>query len=80
MKARQIANSVSAANADVRWFIGNFQKAFMYMENWPITVAQAPVNAQAEFEQDIVLQWKASERGVVAIEDPRFVVEVRGHA
>ena len=33
------------------------------MENWPITVVQAPVNSEAEFIQDIVVRFKASERG-----------------
>lgn len=57
------------------WFIGDFQKAFAYMENWPITVVQAPANSPAEFERDIVAQFKASERGAVAVMEPRQVVK-----
>ena len=38
--------------------------AFAYMENWPITVVQAPANSEAEFNQDIVARFKASERGI----------------
>ena len=37
------------------------------MENWPITVTQAPSNSEAEFNQDIVLRFKASERGAAAV-------------
>ena len=41
------------------------------MENWPITVVQAPTNSEAEFSQDIVVRFKASERGAAAIIEPR---------
>ena len=48
------------------------------MENWPITVTQAPANSEAEFNQDIVLRFKASERGAAAVIDPRYVVKSTG--
>ena len=44
------------------------------MENWPITVTQAAQNSEAEFTQDIVVRFKASERGAAAVLNPRFVV------
>lgn len=72
-KRRLIASGVSASNAAKYWFAGDFKKAFAYMENWPITVTQAPPNATAEFERDIVAQFKASERGVAAALNPRYV-------
>lgn len=75
---RLIAASVSAADAAKYWFIGDFKKAFAYMENWPITVVQAPMNSEAEFEQDIVARFKASERGAAAVMNPRFVVRCTG--
>jgi len=34
-------------------------------------VVQAPTNSEAEFSQDIVVRFKASERGVPAIVEPR---------
>ena len=43
------------------------RKAFAYMENWPITVTQAPVGSEADFNNDIVLRFKASERGAAAV-------------
>lgn len=57
------------------WFIGDPQKAFAYMENWPITVVQAPANSEAEFTQDIVMRFKASERGAPAVLEPRQMVK-----
>ncbi len=70
-------HSVSAANAKGYWWYGDFRKAFAYMENWPITVIRAPQNSTAEFNQDIVAQFKASERGAAAIMEPRAVVRSR---
>jgi hypothetical protein len=45
------------------------------MENWPITVVQAPQNDEADFTQDIVLRFKVSERGAAAVINPRYVVQ-----
>jgi hypothetical protein len=41
-------------------------------------VVQAPANNEAEFTQDIVMRFKASERGVCAVMNPRFVVQSTG--
>ena len=60
------------------WFFGNPQKAFKYMENWGLTTVQAPPNAHAEFEQDIVAQYKASERGVAVTDNPRYTARIFG--
>ena len=60
------------------WFVGDFRRAFAYMENWPITVTQAPLGSEAEFNNDIVLRFKASERGAAAVLNPRYVVKNTG--
>jgi hypothetical protein len=60
------------SQANEWWFVGDFKRSFWYMENWPITTVQAPPNNIREFEQDIVLRWKSSERGTPAIFDPRY--------
>jgi hypothetical protein len=76
---RRIINSgVAAADAKKYWFLGDFKKAFAYMENWGITVVQAPKNSEAEFTSDIVLRFRASERGAAAVLNPRFVVQSIG--
>jgi hypothetical protein len=75
---RMIAAGQSAAMAKKWWFIGDFRKAFAYMENWPITVAQSPSNSEADFNQDIAVRFKASERGAAAVINPRFVVKSTG--
>jgi hypothetical protein len=51
------------------WFAGDFQEAFCYIENWPVTVVQtAP--GQLKAEEDILARWKISERGVPAVLNP----------
>jgi hypothetical protein len=72
---RILAAGTAANDAKKWWFIGDFRRAFAYMENWPITVTQAPVGSEAEFNSDIVLQFKASERGAAAVLNPRYVVK-----
>jgi hypothetical protein len=75
---RIIAAGHAAEQAKKWWFIGDFRKAFAYMENWPITVTQSPLNSEAEFNQDIVVRFKASERGAAAVINPRYVVMSTG--
>jgi len=76
--ARLIAASVSASDAKKYWFVGEFAKAFAYMENWPITVTQAADNSEADFSRDIIARYKASERGVGVVINPRYVAMCTG--
>jgi len=75
---RIIASGVAAADAKKWWFVGELRKAFAYMENWPITVTQSPLGSEADFNQDIVVRFKASERGAAAVINPRFAVKCTG--
>jgi hypothetical protein len=62
---------LDSATAQGYWFYGDIAKAFAYMENWPITVVQAPPQSEADFAQDIPFRFKASERGAAAVLEPR---------
>ncbi len=62
---------LDSATAQGYWFYGDVAKAFAYMENWPITVVQAPAASEADFAQDIPFRFKASERGAAAVLEPR---------
>ncbi len=75
---RIVASGVATDEAKKWWLVGDFSKAFAYMENWPITVTQAPVNSEADFNNDIVLRFKASERGAAAVMNPRYIVKCTG--
>lgn len=71
---RIIASGETATDAKKWWFIGNFKKAFTYVENWPITVVQPPAGSETELNRDIVLRFKASERGAAAMVNPRYII------
>lgn len=57
------------------WFFGNFPEAITYQENWPMTVQQSGADSSVGFTHDIVVRYKASERGTVAIVNPRVVAK-----
>ena len=75
---RIIASGEAADDAKKWWFLGDFKKAFAYMENWPITITQSPLGSEADFNQDIFVRFKASERGAAAVLNPRYVVRSTG--
>jgi hypothetical protein len=75
---RIVAAGQEADAAKKWWFIGDFRKALAYMENWPITVTQSPLSNEADFNQDIVVRFKASERGAAAVINPRYIVKSTG--
>lgn len=75
---RIVASGVAADVAKKWWFLGDFRRAFAYMENWPITVTQSSTGSEADFNQDIVVRFKASERGAAAAINPRYVVKCVG--
>lgn len=75
---RIIASGETADDAKKWWFLGDFKKAFAYMENWPITVTQSPLGSEADFNQDVLVRFKASERGAAAVLNPRYVVRSTG--
>lgn len=75
---RIVASGQAASAAATWWFLGDFRRAFAYMENWPITVTQSGAGSEADFNQDIVMRFKASERGAAAVINPRYVVKNTG--
>ena len=62
-------------SSDTTWFIGDFKRAFEYRQNWPITPVTAPASNHDEFHRDIIQSTKISERGSVAVVEPRYVVK-----
>jgi hypothetical protein len=66
---------VAASQVGTNWYIGDFNKAFGFMEVFPLTVVQAPANSHEDFHRDIVSQYKASYRGAAVVLNPRAVVK-----
>ena len=76
-KYRVVSSRLLAARAatDTDWWLGDPGRYAVYMENWPITVTQAPAGNADDFNKDIVTKFKASERGQYAVVEPRAMVE-----
>ena len=68
---------VSAANAKNYWYLGDFQSAFEYREQWPLTVETVGADTLLGFTRDVVFGVKVSEKGVMAVKDPRYVQQMR---
>lgn len=60
---------------DTTWFLGAPAKYAKYMQNWPITVTQAPAGNSDDFNRDIVTKYKASERGEYVVVEPRVMTD-----
>ena len=60
---------------DTNWFYGNPRAYAKYMENWGITVTQAPAGNSDDFNRDIVTKYKCSERGQYAVVQPRVMTK-----
>jgi hypothetical protein len=58
-----------------RWWYGVPKKAFLYIQVWDIETLQAASNSEQEFTMDIWMRYKCSERGVAAVQEPRFITQ-----
>ena len=53
---------------------GDFRKALLWREVWPVTITQLPPGNLREFDMDIVLSVKASGFGAACVAEPRYLV------
>lgn len=68
---RMVAAGIDEDEAAGTWFYGDLQRAFRYYENWALTVEEDRTR-EATFTHDILVRFKASERGTPVIVDPRY--------
>src|SRR5262245_19453516 len=61
------------SSSATKWWWGAPKKAFLYIQVWDIETLQAASNNELEFSQDIWMRYKVSERGVAAVQEPRFM-------
>ncbi len=64
-------------DADVAWFLGTPSAAFVWKEIWPLTVVEEQPGSVAEFENDVVMRFKASYKGVAGVREPRLMIVSR---
>lgn len=72
LKPLLVAAGIS--NAGAYWYLGDFKKAFKYRTLFPFQVRTAQ-NDVADFERDVVAQFRADERGVPRIVAPWNVAQ-----
>ena len=81
--ARAIATdglALSAANAKGLWYIGDFPKAFCYVENLPLHVERAVPGSFAMADNGLVLAVFVDEMGTPGVLEPRYVVKCKNEA
>lgn len=69
---------LSVTNATKRWYVHQNGKAFKYMQNWPLSVTQAPPQQYDMLDKGIVASYFANERGIPAIASPWHVQRNQG--
>lgn len=64
----------SVTNAQQYWWIGDFQRAFVYTQNMPLTIQRATASDYEMADRGLVFSMFADEMGNCGVRDPRFVV------
>lgn len=70
--------AVSAADAAKIWFAGDFKKTFKYRTIFPMSTITAGPEHPDNFGKDVILQARASERGVPFVVDPWYSMKLTG--
>ena len=68
------AGGLTGLDADVIWFLGTPERAFCWKEIWPLSVEEEPTNSVVQFEQDVVMRFKGSYKGVAGVREPRLMI------
>lgn len=71
------ARADAASLATTTWWLADIARTIAYMQNWALETTQSPPNSQKEFEQDIVTQYKSSERGATVVMEPRAIAQAK---
>ena len=66
--------NLSASNAKQYWWIGDFQKAFWWMENWGFQPWQANADELQMKDRGLIAVYGCNYRGVGYVREPRYVV------
>ncbi len=72
--------ALTADNAANLWFLGDFQKAFAYMENFPLTIVRAAPSDYEMADRGLVAAIFIDEMGIPAVLQPRAVVKNKNEA
>lgn len=70
-----IGGSIAASTAKGYWYWGDFKAAFGYREVFPYEMIAAPAGNMDDWERDVVVGFKARERGVPFVKAPWNVAQ-----
>jgi hypothetical protein len=65
--------NLSAVNATEYWWLGNFKKAFGYLENLPLLIQRPAASDYEMADRGLVFSLFADEMGVPFVKEPRHV-------
>jgi hypothetical protein len=60
------------------WFLGDFQRQFIWQEIWPLQTLRSRQDDEAAFRRDIVARFKVRYYGGIAAIDNKYVIKVKG--
>lgn len=66
---------LSAVNAKKYWYVGDFQRAFEWQENWPLTPWQASADELTMKDRGLVAVYGCNYRGSMFVKEPRYAVQ-----
>ena len=66
--------NLSTANAQGRWWLGDFRRAFGWVQNLPFTVVRANPTDYHMADHGLVFALFADEMGVPVVKEPRYVI------
>lgn len=69
--SRLVAAGVAENTAAGTWFYGDLARAFRYYQSWSLTVEE-DLSRVTAFSHDVVVRFKASERGIPVVVEPRL--------
>ncbi|MBA3761735.1 MAG: hypothetical protein H0X04_00130 [Chthoniobacterales bacterium] len=73
-----VAGGASDANAKKMWYLGAPKKAFRYTTLFPLQVRSMGRDSEDDFKRDVVVQYRADERGKVWTKSPWHMVKSEG--
>lgn len=66
-----------AGAAASNWYMGDPQKAFVFLEYWPLQVTAMPASSEDGFNRDVTFKYKVRRRGTLVAQDSRFFFRSR---
>jgi len=69
------SNYIDTLVSATAWYYGDFKKQFVYTDVFPLQVLQAKAGNEKEFENDIVIRFKARFMGGAGAITNRYVVQ-----